>query len=223
MIFYKLTSCVPFEDDIKEISITESSVNEILKKYDFQLEDIRTNESSGIKIVSLAELESVIQVLKEKKLDETVLRNVLDRNNLESIPIIKSSEASFFIEDRLKTQEFKIRCLENWRNVYGRIGISSQTYIDISFQTGNGDGLISNFDASLGGLTFMTALGKNTFNNEQYASSSNNYQYSGIYTYSIRYVLFVEGVGDIWTSEIRNVRIRVDGCTGQVSYTEIIP
>lgn len=45
----------------------------------------------------------------------------------------------------------------------------------------------------------------------------------GIYTFTLNYNIFVEGLGTIYTTEITQWQVRVSACHGQVSWTQIIP
>ncbi|MCU0400421.1 MAG: hypothetical protein MUE75_05310 [Algoriphagus sp.] len=155
-------------------------------------------------------------------MDENTLNEILKRN---FIDLSKFHSKSFFRIQNLKefnSENKAILCLQNWRNVYGRLGLNnSLSYIDISFQVGTGTGRIENWNSTLGGLTFGFTLGKNNFMNDQVASPSNNYSYSGTYTYTINYVLFFEGIGEIWASDTKKVRVHVDACSGEVTYSVV--
>jgi hypothetical protein len=219
IIGFSFSSCV--QND-QEFSSNEIQIQRILEKYNFQLDHIDRENNRGIKTSNLNEFEELIKFLKGIESDPNSINEILKANDIRALPFLNKNY--FKLSDLQKFPQDRITCIDSWRTVYARIGIrNSSTHIDLSFQTGTGSGLISNFDAVLGGLTFMTSLGKNNFLNTEAALSSNNYGYSGIYTYSIKYVLFIEGIGDIWTSETFQVRIRVDGCSGLVTYSNIEP
>lgn len=174
--------------------------------------------------MNIKELETFLQFLRKKELDENILTEIF-RNNL--IDPSKFHFESYFRAksvEKYSLENKAIQCLQNWRNVYGRFGINnSLSHIDVSFQVGTGSGRIESWDSTLGGLTFGVSLGKNNFMNDQVASPSNNYTYSGTYTYTLNYLLFFEGIGEIWTSDTYQVRVRVDACSGEVSYTLVQP
>lgn len=215
-----LSSC--FEDEI-QLKLDLAEIRETLESNNYELEKISPGGSEGIKILTINELEEVLRVFRGELYDSTLVDVVLARNNVESLPNFHS--INFELLNHSSIPEHRINCVHNWRTVYGRIGISGvgfgSTWIDVSWQTGTGTGYIENFDAVLGGLTFMTGLAKNNFVNTQIATADNNYAYSGIYTFSIRYLLYFEGIGEVWTGDTYKVRIRLDGCTGDVSYSFI--
>jgi len=212
-----LFSCLEKDEDFMS---GEAEIKKVLELNNFQLDQIDRNTNDGLKVSNLSQFEQAIKLFKGETFDSLVIENILSQNNLERIPSF--NKIKFEVINLNLDSSQKILCVNNWRQVYGRIGVGSgATWIDVSFQTGTGTGLIEDFDAVLGGLTFMTGLGKNNFVNSQIAGVGNNYAYSGIYSFSIKYVLFVEGIGDVWTSETKRVRIRVDGCSGDVSYSFI--
>lgn len=214
-----LSSCI--EDGNSE-KIHQEKIKGIVESYGFDLELIDSKRSSGLRVKDLYEFETVLKALKNQEINSAILNRIFDENGVNALGFVNTDFFESRSEAVANPENKKILCIHNWRNVYGRIGIgTAATYIDISFQTGTGSGLIENFNSTLGGLTFMTALGKNSFLNSQVASPSNGDRYSGIYTYSIKYVIFVEGIGDVWTSETKHVRIQVEACTGVVSYNLI--
>lgn len=199
-------------------------IKEIIDKHGFDFELIDYNGSKGLQVKDLREFETVLMAIKNREIDSAILNRIFYENGINAIESVNADLFEIKSEVGASPNKNRILCIHNLQNFYGRLGIgSSLTYIDVSFQTGTGNGLIENFDATLGGLTFMTELGKNSFLNSQVAGGSNGYSYAGIYTYSIKYVVFIEGIGEVWTSETRHVRIRVEGCTGVVTYTSIEP
>jgi hypothetical protein len=151
-------SCI--ESDQESIKI-ESEIKKILDDNNFTLDYIDRYGEKGIKVSNLIEFENLIIALNGKVYDPIAIDNILSQNNLEALPYLNLNYNSLSNKFR---QNQRINCVDSWRTVYGRIGIgSSATYIDISFQTGTGSGEISNWDAALGGLTFMIVLGKIIF------------------------------------------------------------
>ncbi|MHA7129520.1 hypothetical protein [Algoriphagus namhaensis] len=173
-----LSSCLETEDEFIEV---EAEIKQLLESKNFQLEKIDRKTNYGLKVSDIIEFEQAIKLFKGEDFDSLIMDRVLLQNDLEMIPSF--NRIKFEVIDVESVIKEKILCLDNWRQVYGRIGVGSgPTWIDLSFQIGTGTGLIANFDAVLSGLTFMTGLGKNNFVNSQIASAGNNYSYSGIYS-----------------------------------------
>lgn len=116
----------------------------------------------------------------------------------------------------------KILCLHNPGSVYEKLNTGNPLVkLDVTFNYGSGNGLINNYDGSLSGVTAGVSLAKNTLNQDSYPTLSGG-TYGGILTFSIRYSIFFEGVGTIYTSEVVRYRIRVDGCNGAVTFNQIV-
>jgi hypothetical protein len=64
-------------------------------------------------------------------------------------------------------------------------------------------------------------LEKNYFINSGYASALNGFTYSGIFHFSIRAIVYFEGIGEVFTIVNKKIQISVDACTGQVTYNLI--
>jgi len=175
-----------------------------------------------LRIKNLEELDLVLKAIKGKNASEYGLQDILVRNGITELPSVGFNSLEVYKNDIIPhSSQGKIQCIQNWRNVYGRIGISGgfgPTYIDFGFTIGDGSGLIVNWNSTLEGNTFMISLGKNDFRNGGYASASNGYTYTGTYHFTIKLVLFLEGVGEIMTYENKKVDIRVEGCSGVVTY-----
>lgn len=167
----------------------------------------------------------MLKTLSGKGKERNHIDHILVRNGLEELPLLNFNTIEILgVESNDSSLRNRIQCLQNWRNVYGRIGIGGgigSTYIDFGFTTGTGSGLIENWNATLEGNTFMIALGKNDFRNDGLATPSNGSVYTGTYHFTIKVILFFEGVGEVMTYQNKKVQIRVEGCTGQVSYNFI--
>lgn len=148
----------------REKSISTNSINEILGKYDFNLDKINKKGREGIKIMNIKELETFLQFLRKKEFDENILTEIF-RNNL--IDPSKFHFKSFFRAksvEKYSLENKAIQCLQNWRNVYGRFGINnSLSQIDVSFQVGTGSGRIESWDFFLRRLDIWGFFGKEQF------------------------------------------------------------
>ena len=110
--------------------------------------------------------------------DQKSFNKILTRNGLKEIPNLNLTSFEVLrVENKDLSSNNRIECIQNWSNIYGRIGIGyfGSRYIDIGFSVGTGSGLIENFFSSYEGLTFMTTLGKNHFINSGYATALNGF------------------------------------------------
>ena len=226
LIFFALVSCNQIEEDqiIQDKTEKLLKIQKMIEENGFEFEFIDSKTKQGIKVENLSELDDLLKVMSGENEGQESFNKILARNGLKEIPNLKFT--SFEIS-RVENKEFssnnRIECIQNWRNVYGRIGIGyfSTSYIDFGFSVGTGSGLIENWNSSYEGFTFMSTLGKNHFINSGYASALNGFTYSGIFHFSIRAIVYFEGIGEVFTIVNKKIQISVDACTGQVTYNLI--
>lgn len=205
----------------KEIEPDYQAIYAIFEENGFEVDGINTSIEEGFRLQNTFELETYLKFVNEGIVDEITLESILKNNN-----IIASELSQFKNQTRIlpKAKGAKIQCLHNPQSLYLRVNSGNPlARVDVTFQVGSGSGTFENFDATLGGITAGLSLGKNSFNQVGYANPSNNFTYTGIFYFSIRYSLFVEGIGTIYTTDVRQFRIRVNGCNGVVHTEEMIP
>lgn len=199
----------------------------MIEESGFEFEFIDSKTKEGIKVENLSELDDLLKVISGENKDQKSINKILTRNGLKEIPNLRFTSLEVLrVKNKDLSSNNRIECIQNWRNVYGRIRIGSiggfsPSYIDFGFSVGTGSGLIENWNSSYEGFTFMSTLGKNHFSNSGYASPSNGYAYSGIFHFSIRALVYFEGIGEVFTIVNKKVRVYVDGCSGQVTYNLI--
>ena len=209
----------------KEIESDYQAIYAIFEENGFEVESINSKSKNGISVYNMNELETVLKFLKGKEVNQKLIDQIIGNNEIDQLPQLNFNDFFVYkIESPNFSEQNRVLCIHNWRNVNARIGIGGgfgSTFVDIGFSIGTGTGLIENFDASLEGFTFMLSMGKNHFRNDGFANPSNGYSYVGTYDFSVKVVLFFEGLGEIITFERKSVRIRVDGCTGGTTYSFI--
>lgn len=114
----------------------------------------------------------------------------------------------------------RILCVQNAHLVNARVGVGPFTTLNINFGVNNGS--IHNLNSFLTGLTAFITLGPGSHVQDIVPTSVNNFTYGLQVSYTINYVFFLEGAGNIYTSEVRTLRIRVNGCSGAVEVQEIV-
>jgi hypothetical protein len=232
LIFLALVSCDPIEEEQMLQDKTEKllKIQKMIEERGFEFELIDSKTKEGIKVKNLSELNDLLKVMSGETKDQKSISKILTRNGLKEIPnLIFTSLEVLRVENKDLSSNNRIECIQNWRNVYGKIGVASVfgpstiiTWIDFGFTVGTGSGLIENWNSTLEGFTVFHSLGKNDFRNNGYASPSNGNVYSGIYYFNIRVKIFFEGIGEVWTYQSQKVQILVDGCSGQVTYNWIV-
>lgn len=116
----------------------------------------------------------------------------------------------------------RVLCIHNPGSVYEKLNTGNPLVkLDVTFNYGSGNGLINNYDGYISGITAGISLGKNKFDQDSYPTSSGG-TYGGVITFTIKYNIFFEGLGTIYTSDVVRYRVRVDGCNGAVSFTQIV-
>jgi hypothetical protein len=226
LIFLALVSCDPIEEEQMLQEKTEKllKIQKMIEERGFEFELIDSKTKEGIKVKNLSELNDLLKVMSGETKDQKFISKILTRNGLKEIPNLKFTSLEVLrVENRNLSSNNRIECIQNWRNVYGKIGVGSiggfsPSYISFGFSVGTGSGLIENWNSSYEGFTFMSTLGKNHFSNSGYSSPSNGYTYSGIFHFSIRAIVYFEGIGEVFTIVNKKVRVLVDGCSGQVTY-----
>jgi hypothetical protein len=226
LIFFALVSCNPIEEEQMLQDKTEKllKIQKMIEENGFEFEFTDSKTKNGIKVENLSELDDLLKVMIGKNKGQKSLNKILTRNGLKEIPNLNFTSFEVLrVENKYLSSNNRIECIQNWRNVYGRIGIGyfGSRYIDIGFSVGTGSGLIENFFSSYEGLTFMTTLGKNHFINSGYATALNGFTYSGIFHFSIRALVFFEGIGEVFTILNKKIQISVDACSGEVTYNLI--
>ena len=111
--------------------------------FEFEFIDSKTKE--GIKVENLSELDDLLKVMSGKNKGQKSLNKILTRNGLKEIPNLNFTSFEVLrVENKYLSSNNRIECIQNWRNVYGRIGIGyfGSRYIDIGFSVGTGSGLI---------------------------------------------------------------------------------
>jgi len=167
-LFFVIFSCIPQEEQG-----INGLVEKTIEENGFKLSSINPSKSAGLRIKNLEELDLVLKAIKGKNASEYGLQDILVRNGITELPSVGFNSLEVYKNDIIPhSSQGKIQCIQNWRNVYGRIGISGgfgPTYIDFGFTIGDGSGLIVNWNSTLEGNTFMISLGKNDFRNGGYA------------------------------------------------------
>lgn len=226
LIFFTLVSCNPIEEKQMLQNKTEKllKIQKMIEENGFEFEFIDSKTKKGIKVENLSELDDLLKVMSGKNKGQKSFTKILTRNGLKEIPNLNFTSFEVLrVENKDLFSNNRIECIQNWRNIYGRIGIGyfGTSYIDFGFSVGTGSGLIENWFSSYEGFTFMSTLGKNHFINSGYATPLNGFTYTGIYHFSIRALVYFEGIGEVFTIVNKKIQISVDACSGQVTYSLI--
>lgn len=213
-LFVFLFSCV--END--NIDLTQE-VKKIVEINGMTFEKIEENEIKGFRVKNLNELDEFLS-LKSGEASLEIAKRLYENNGIlldEKAFLVEEIAGKYISDDVDKT---RILCLHNPGSVYQRLNTGNPLVgYDVSFGW-NGSGLVQNFNGTLGGVTLGVTLGKNTFNQDTYPNSSQT-NISGIIIFTLRYNIFVEGIGTVYTTEAVRYRVLVT-CYGQVSFSQIV-
>lgn len=203
------SSCIDAEE-----SNNQYEVEILLSKYKFDFDKLDSKKKEGLVMANLNELENTLRMFRGLNYDVDLIENLLISNGVYYSPEDQHSES---IAD---TSSERILCVQNAHLVNARVGLSPFTTLNINFGVSNGG--IQNFNTFLTGLTAFITLGPGSHVQDIVPTSSNNWTYGLMVSYTINYVFFLEGAGTIYTSEVRTLRVRVNACSGAVEVQEII-
>jgi hypothetical protein len=216
-------SCAEVEDGNLELT---SKVKKLAEKYGFKAEPLNpssTKSSEGFHLKS-SEIEVFFSYLKKGKSNKgeinfAELTEIFKRNSISLSPSLLSftlpSEA--FIENYSNN---KILCFQN--SYLRKIQVPNMPLpgedlngVEITFGVGNGILTSSNF-GMYGFYPFMTVI--NTAINPSTANNTYGFDVS----YTVAFTLFIDGAPFINYDHV-NLKVRIDACTGDVTWFYAIP
>jgi len=216
-LFPFLFSCIDQEPLVGQIDLQER-----VEAFGLEFISLNKNESEGFKVETLVEFENYLMHISGKS---GPVKEVLDlyKKNGYVISLDELTKKVNFTEGKSSniSSTERILCLHNPGSVYQKLNTGNPLVkMDVTFQYGSGSGEVENYNGTLSGVTAGVTLGKNTFNQDSYPTSTGG-TYGGVVTFTIKYSIFFEGIGTIYTSEAVRYRVRVDGCSGAVNWYQL--
>jgi hypothetical protein len=126
LIFFAIVSCNPIEEEQMVQDKTEKllKIQKMIEENGFEFEFTDSKTKNGIKVENLSELDDLLKVMSGKNKGQKFLNKILTRNGLKEIPNLNFTSFEVLrVENKYLSSNNRIECIQNWRNVYGRIGI----------------------------------------------------------------------------------------------------
>jgi hypothetical protein len=209
-------------------SSLEEQVFKVSEENGFRSEKIPLNQiptEKGIHL-KLNELPEFLKYLKKGRSDKAALdfnsvSNIFSRNqiNVNSFP----SESAILNPEISSLIQSRIQCFQNAYLVNMRVPAMTLPGPDLNgalITMGIGGGNLNTSSITMYGFyPFMGIVGTN-INADITPSSTNNYTYGFQVQYTIAFTLFIDGTAFLNYDTV-NLRVRIDGCSGEVSYHEV--
>jgi hypothetical protein len=227
---FSLSSCIEEEQNL----ILEKKIKVIAEKYGYEITSINKTGKPNVDALNLkfSETELFFEYLKKskegsKEIEFQNLSDFFSRNNISTSYSNNLKSISQQIRAIETNQNNRILCFTNAHLVSARIpampfpGMSDGLNgVEIILGISNGNLNTSSFNM-YGFSPFLGVRGGN-LNPDLIPSASNGYTYGFQGKFTVAYTLWIDG-NQFLAYEKFDVKIRIDGCTGEVAWYYQIP